>query len=148
MGDTWKPNPLTACRCTAPSLVECSLKVVPVYMCLDHNRYSREPGDQWLANPTTNCTCTNSGVVICQIILNEPLCIDISGNSRKNGETWMNSSCVYCSCINGSINCSGYDVKITYGLFSVQLFPTCEKCHIQSSALWNPYTCKGKLLFL
>ncbi|KAL9982928.1 hypothetical protein ACROYT_G005043 [Oculina patagonica] len=67
--------------------------------------------------------------------------MDISGNLRKNGETWMNSSCVDCSCINGSINCTGYNVNITYGLFNVELFPTCEKCHILLSAE-NLHTCK------
>ncbi len=111
--------------------------------CLDHHGNQRQPGDRWLKNQTTNCTCIDPNLVICEL-LKEPVCMDISGNLRKNGETWMNSSCVDCSCINGSINCTGYNVNITYGLFNVELFPTCEKCHILLSAE-NLHTCKGKL---
>jgi len=70
--------------------------------------------------------------------------MDISGNLRKNREKWMNSSCVACECVNGTINCTGYDVDVTYGLYSVELLPTCEQCGA-SLKTQEPYsTCKGK----
>ena len=56
----------------------------------------------------------------------------------------MNSSCVACECVNGTINCTGYDVDVTYGLYSVELLPTCEQCGA-SLKTQEPYsTCKGK----
>ncbi|KAL9982816.1 hypothetical protein ACROYT_G004923 [Oculina patagonica] len=137
VGDEWKPNPFSVCKCAAPSAIQCSI----IMVCLDHQQNQRQPGDRWLANPTNLCSCTLGNFVICQL-LNEPVCMDISGNLRKYGETWMNNSCVDCSCNNGSINCTGYDVNITYGLYSVRLFSTCEKCDIPSNALEKSSTCK------
>ncbi|KAL9982927.1 hypothetical protein ACROYT_G005042 [Oculina patagonica] len=149
VGDEWKPNQFSVCKCAGPSAIQCSI----IMVCLDHQQNQRQPGDRWLANPTNLCTCTDGNFVICQI-LKEPVCMDISGSLRQYGETWMNSSCVYCSCNNSGINCSGYNVNITHGLYSVELFPTCEKCDIPSNALGNLNTCKvyreltktGKLL--
>lgn len=139
IGDEWKPDPLTTCKCVGPSSVACS-RVMP---CFDRQKNQRQPGDRWLEDPTTNCTCTDTHFVMCQK-LDEPVCMDASGNLRKNRETWISSSCVDCSCINGSINCTGYGVNVTYGLFSVTLVPTCETCGISSGALEKFSTCKGK----
>ena len=139
IGDEWKPNPFSVCKCVGPSAIACSM----IMVCFDHQQNQRKPGDRWLANPTTDCTCTVGNFVICRS-LNEPACMDVSGNLRNNNETWMNSSCVDCSCINGSINCTGYDVNVTYGLYSVALFQTCEACDIPSRAQESFSTCKGK----
>ena len=69
--------------------------------------------------------------------------MDISGNLRKNREAWMNSSCVACECVNGTIECTRYDVNVTYGLYSVELLPTCEQCAVPLRTQ-EPYsTCKG-----
>ncbi len=143
VGDEWKPNQFSVCKCAGPSAIQCSI----IMVCLDHQQNQRQPGDRWLANPTNLCTCTDGNFVICQI-LKEPVCMDISGSLHQYGETWMNSSCVYCSCNNSGINCSGYNVNITHGLYSVKLFPTCEKCDIPSNALGYLNTCKGKQSFL
>ena len=128
------------CKCTNHSSVECSK------VCIDFQKNLRKPGDQWLEDLTTYCNCTEQNLVKCEV-LNDTACIDISGNLRKNRETWINSSCVNCSCINGSINCTRYDVNISYGLYSVELFPTCEKCDIPSRTLQRFSTCKGMLNF-
>ncbi|XP_020632523.1 uncharacterized protein LOC110069351, partial [Orbicella faveolata] len=109
--------------------------------CLDHQFNRRQAGDKWLKNPTTNCTCIEHSFVLCQK-LNEPVCMDISGNLRKNRETWMNSSCVACECVNGTINCTRYDVNVTYGLYYVEPIPTCEQCAVPLRTE-EPYsTCK------
>ncbi|KAL9982399.1 hypothetical protein ACROYT_G004435 [Oculina patagonica] len=135
VGDEWRPNISSICRCTAPSSINCSVA------CIDYQQNLRKPGDQWLEDPTTNCTCTDQNSVKCEV-LKEPVCMDISGNLRKNKETWMNSSCVDCTCINGGINCTRKDVNISYGLYSVKLFPTCEKCDVPSRALQRFRACK------
>ena len=144
VGDEWRPSRrYSVCKCVGPSLTECSLMMV----CFDHHQNQREPGDRWLSNPTTSCTCTDSNFVICEL-LQEPACMDISGNLRNNNETWMNSSCVGCSCVNGNINCTRYDVKITYGLYSVKMSPTCENCDIPSNVeLGDSHSCEGKEQF-
>ena len=139
IGDEWRPSPFSVCKCVAPSAVACSLSLP----CFDHQFNQRQPGDRWLENPTTNCTCTQHSLVLCQI-LNEPICMDISGNLRKNGETWMNGSCVACQCVNGTINCTGYDVNVTYGLYSVELLPTCEKCAVPLKTVETFSACKGE----
>lgn len=138
VGDEWRPSPFSVCRCVAPSAIACSLTPA----CFDRQQNQREPGDRWLENPTTNCTCTVHNFVMCQK-LNGPVCMDLSGNLRKNRETWMNSSCVVCECVNGTINCTRYDVNVTYGLYSVELLPTCEKCAVPSRTLEPFRTCKG-----
>lgn len=139
IGDEWRPSPFSVCKCVAPSAVACSM-FLP---CFDHQFNQRQPGDRWLENPTTNCTCTEHSLVLCQK-LNEPVCMDISGNLRKNEETWMNSSCVACECVNGTINCTEHDVNVTYGLYSVTLLPTCEKCAVPLKTLETFSTCKGE----
>ena len=139
VGDEWRPDPFTVCRCAAPSSIECALSL----RCIDHQGNLRDPGEQWLPNPTTSCTCNQFHLVAC-VILEEPACMDISGSLRKNGETWTNGSCVHCTCINGTISCTGYNVKITYGLYSVQLFPTCEKCDLPSRTQDTLSACKGR----
>ena len=139
IGDEWKPDPFTTCTCVGPSSVSCS-RVMP---CFDHQNNQRQPGDKWLQDPTTNCTCTDAHFVMCQK-LDEPACMDASGNLRKNRETWISSSCVDCSCNNGSVKCTRYDVNVTYGLYSVTLFPTCETCDVPSRAVGRFSTCKGK----
>ena len=143
VGDEWKPSPSSVCRCVGPASIACSL----IMVCIDHQQNQRNPGDRWLSNPTTSCTCTNSNFVICEI-LKEPSCMDINGNLRTNNETWMNSSCVDCLCFNGNINCTRYDVNITFGLYTVKMFPTCEKCDTPSSVSvpGNLLSCKGKSL--
>ncbi|KAJ7385554.1 Cysteine-rich motor neuron 1 protein [Desmophyllum pertusum] len=128
VGDEWKPNPLTSCRCAPPfGILECSSIFIPV--CADHEGARREPGDRWLEHPTKNCTCNKYNFVRCDR-LDEPVCMDVSGNLRKYRETWMNGSCVDCACVNGSINCTRYNVNISYGLYHVELLPTCEQCDI------------------
>ena len=139
IGDEWRPNPLSLCKCVAPSAIACSISLP----CFDHQFNQRQPGDRWLENPTTNCTCNEHSLVLCQQ-LNEPVCMDISGNLRKNRETWMNSSCVACECVNGTINCTGYDVNVTYGLYSVELLSICEKCTVPLRTLETLSTCKGE----
>ena len=119
VGDEWRPNNFTTCRCAAPSAIECSSA------CIDFQQNTRKPGELWLEDPTTYCTCNHQNLARCYV-LKEPACIDVSGNMRKDRETWMKSSCVYCACINGRIDCSRYHVNITYGLYSVESFPTCE----------------------
>ena len=100
-------------------------------------------GDSWRPSPFYWCTCTKHRFVQCEK-LNEPICKDLSGNLRKNGETWKNSSCVACECVNGTINCTGHDVNVTYGLYSVELLPTCEKCAVPLRTLEAFSTCKGE----
>ncbi|XP_020611038.1 uncharacterized protein LOC110049574 [Orbicella faveolata] len=115
-------------------------KAVPL-PCFDHQLNQRQPGEKWFKDPTTNCICTEYSSVLCQK-LNESVCMDIRGNLRKNREAWMNSSCVACECVNGTINCTGYDVNITHGLYSVELLPTCEQCAVLLRTQ-EPYsTCK------
>ena len=138
IGDEWRPSPFSVCRCDAPSVFLCLMP------CFDRQVNQRQPDDRWLENPTTNCTCIQHHVVLCQT-LNEPVCMDISGNLRKNGEAWMNSSCVACECVNGTINCTGYDVNVTYGLYSVELLPICEKCAVPLLRTRETFsTCKGE----
>ena len=136
VGDSWRPSPFYWCKCFALSEITCT-------QCFDHKFSKKQPGDRWLENLTTICTCTKYRFVHCEK-LNEPICKDLSGNLRKNGETWKNSPCVACECVNGTINCTGHDVNVTYGLYSVELLPTCEKCAVPLRTLEAFSTCKGE----
>lgn len=92
-------------------------------------RYQRKTSTKlWLRNATTMCRCNSNLHVEC-VTRDRPACMDISGTIRSNGEEWFNSSCVKCICVNGSISCSKADVNISYGLFKVNKYPTCERCY-------------------
>ena len=54
--------------------------------------------------------------------------MDSSSRIRKYQETWLKNDCIKCACINGSINCTRYEVNVTYGLFEVKTYPICERC--------------------
>ncbi|XP_073240174.1 uncharacterized protein [Porites lutea] len=69
------------------------------------------------------------------------MCQDIKGIFRKNMETWMNGSCVECTCSNGTINCTQTIISITYGLYNVSVFPTCEGCTSQETQTFS--ACKA-----
>jgi len=51
---------------------------------------------------------------------------------------------VACECVNGTINCTVYDVNVTYGLYSVEPLPTCEQCAVPLRTLQTFSTCKGE----
>lgn len=133
IGDVWKPSPLSSCSCTAGQFIQCLMILPPltlkpiVIVCVDSQGNTRKSGDMWLDNPQSKCRCTDQNFVSCEF-LSEPMCQDISGTFRKNAETWMNNSCVECACVNGSINCNKTVVNITYGLYKISKFPTCEHC--------------------
>ena len=54
--------------------------------------------------------------------------MDSSGKIKKYQETWLKNDCIKCACINGSVNCTRYEVNVTYGLFEVKTYPICELC--------------------
>ena len=136
-GDVWKPTPNSQCSCTAELLIQCSssivftlkpLKPTTVFrVCRDNEQRIRNPGDEWLNDPTTKCTCSRDKFVLCAI-LKEPVCMDSSGKIKKYQETWLKNDCIKCACINGSVNCTRYEVNVTYGLFEVKIYPICELC--------------------
>ena len=70
--------------------------------------------------------------------------MDASGHIRANMEVWMNNSCVKCACVNATVNCTRYDVEITYGLFKVKELPTCEHCVLSDQTSEALSACKGK----
>ena len=137
VGDVWKPTPNSQCSCTAELLIQCSssfvftlkpLKPTTVFrVCRDNEQRIRNPGDEWLNEPTTKCTCSRDKFVLCAI-LKEPVCMDSSGKIKKHQETWLKNDCIKCACINGSVNCTRYEVNVTYGLFEVKTYPICELC--------------------
>ena len=128
IGDAWKPSDLSTCTCTGPRI--------------DGQQNTRQRGEVWLEDPRTNCSCTQNNSVICSK-LPDPVCLDASGNFRKNFETWLNGSCVECACVNGSINCTRYDANITYGLYKVAEYPTCQLCHNPTKTAMALSSCKG-----
>ncbi|CAH3158045.1 unnamed protein product, partial [Pocillopora meandrina] len=127
VGDEWMPTPSNLCRCVAPLSIQCTL----IFRCADNHGNTKNPGDQWLQSPTISCTCKQGNLVACTT-LKQPVCMDGNGNFRKDKEMWTNGSCVHCTCILGSINCTGYHVNITHGLYSVNSYPTCEGCEVMS----------------
>ena len=134
----------STCTCTGPQSIQCFAQLPPpvVKICTDGQLNIKKPGEVWLEDPRTNCTCTRNNFVLCEI-LREPVCLDVSGKFRTNLETWSNGSCVECACVNGSINCNRYDVNISYGLYSVILFPLCEQCIVPSQTALALSACKG-----
>ena len=113
--------------------------------CLSQNKMRfKTPDEPWLRNSTTKCFCKSDLTVEC-LILDEPACMDTKGKIRNNNEQWLNSSCVKCTCLNGTINCSQYIVNITYGLFKVNKFSTCEQCaDLYQRQERTHSACKGK----
>ena len=148
IGDVWKPSDLSTCTCTGPQQIECHIALPPltfkpfILPCIDGQQNSRQPGEVWLEDPRTNCSCTQNNAVRCSK-LPDPVCLDASGNFRKNFETWLNGSCVECACVNGSINCTRYEVNITYGLYQVDEYPTCQECDIPTKTAMAVSSCKG-----
>ena len=134
------PTPFNLCRCVAPLSIQCTL----IFRCADNHGNTKNPGDQWLQSPTISCTCKQGNLVACTTI-KQPVCMDGSGNFRKDKETWTNGSCVHCTCILGSINCTGYHVNITHGLYSVNSYPTCEGCEVMSRTQGALSSCRGEL---
>ena len=116
---------------------------IPILICRDHHQQTRKPGEEWLANSLAKCRCIQQGLVACQL-LKEPECMDSSNTIRKNQETWMKSACIKCACVNGSVNCTRYEVNISYGLYEVKTYPTCERCAFLSTAD-SSESCAGKL---
>ena len=153
VGDVWKPTNNSQCTCTAELLFQCSwpsfvftfppLKPTTVFkVCLDNELRIRNPGDEWLNDPTTKCTCSRNKFALCTI-LKEPVCMDSSSRIRKYQETWLKNDCIKCACINGSINCTRYEVNVTYGLFEVKTYPICERC-LHTFENDSSEDCKGK----
>ena len=58
----------------------------------------------------------------------------------------MTGSCVECACIRGTINCTQTIVSITYGLYNVSVYPTCEGCTSQETLTFS--ACKGEKLVI
>ena len=153
VGDVWKPTNNSQCTCTAELLFQCSwpsfvftfppLKPTTVFkVCLDNELRIRNPGDEWLNDPTTKCTCSRNKFALCTI-LKEPVCMDSSSRIRKHQETWLKNDCIKCTCINGSVNCTRYEVNVTYGLFEVKTYPICERC-LHTFENDSSEDCKGK----
>ena len=140
VGDEWMPTPFNLCRCVAPLSIQCTL----IFRCADKHGNTKNPGDQWLQSPTISCTCNQGNLVACTT-LKQPVCTDGNGNFRKDKEMWTNGSCVHCTCILGSINCTGYHVNITHGLYSVNSYPTCEGCEVMSRTQGALSSCRGEL---
>ncbi|XP_027057142.1 uncharacterized protein LOC113684043 [Pocillopora damicornis] len=138
VGDEWMPTPFNLCRCVAPLSIQCTL----IFRCADNHGNTKNPGDQWLQSPTISCTCNQGNLVACTT-LKQPVCMDGNGNFRKDKETWTNGSCVHCTCILGSINCTGYHVNITHGLYSVNSYPTCEGCEVMSRTQGALSSCRA-----
>ena len=49
--------------------------------------------------------------------------MDRSGKIKKHQETWFKNDCIKCACVNGGVNCTRYQVNVTYGLFEVKTYP-------------------------
>ena len=141
-----KTKPHDTCTCTPVQFIVCSIIVTTIeFFCEDYDGNIRNPSDIWLENPQLKCRCLDNNFVICDS-LPKPMCQDINGIFRKNMETWMNGSCVECACSNGTINCTQTIISITYGLYNVSVFPTCEGCTSQETQTFS--ACKGEKLVL
>ena len=124
----------------------CSIIVTAIeFFCEDYDGNRRNPGDIWLENPQLKCRCLDNNFAICDS-LPKPMCQDINGIFRKNMESWMTGSCVECACIRGTINCTQTIVSITYGLYNVSVYPTCEGCTSQETLTFS--ACKGEKLVI
>ena len=111
-------------------------------VCRDHHYQSRNPGDEWLVNSKKKCSCSQSNFVSC-LRLKEPACMDITRVIRNNQDTWMKSTCIKCVCENGSVNCTRFEVNITYGLYEVESYGICEHC-VYPVTRESSVACKGK----
>ena len=138
IGDVWKPSPNTQCSCAPGLQIRCSLSLV----CRDHQQQTRSPGEEWLENSMTKCSCDQNNFVLCSKLM-EPACMDSSGKIRRHEEMWMKSACLQCQCVNGSVNCTRYDVNVTYGLYEVKTYPTCERCFFHTTPELSA-ACAGK----
>ena len=69
--------------------------------------------------------------------------MDSSGKIKKHQETWLKNDCIKCACVNGSVNCTRYQVNVTYGLFEVKTYPICERC-LYTFEKDSFEDCKGK----
>lgn len=111
--------------------------------CRDDQHKLRNPGEVWLINSTIKCSCSQNMSVNCHM-LNEPVCLDSSGEIRDNMETWMNwTRCIKCECMDGNMNCTRYEVNVTYGLFEVKTFQTFEQDALPLMSTDSFAACEG-----